>query len=177
METNASMEQVLDNLDKNRVYKTKNSMLTGLILVSVGITSLIMYSRLELTSESLMAQFIFVAGAILFTIGIFKIFNRKNYYISANNHQKLKVFELYFNVSERDKLVRLLETGNLSGIKDLNSAVVDGLKLRVMATKDGLLCFSQAIGFVSYEYVNITPVMDHSKAEYEILSGIKQSGK
>jgi len=46
-----------------------------------------------------------------------------------------------------------------------------------MATKDGLLCFSQAIGFVSYEYVTITPVMDHSKADYEILSGIKKSRK
>ena len=177
METNASLEQVLENLDKNRVYKTKNSVLTGTILVSIGIGSLIMYSRLESASESLMAQFIFVAGAILFTIGIFKIFIRKSFYVSAENHQKLKTFELYFNVTERDKLARLLETGNLTGIKDLNAAVVDGLKLRVMATKDGLLCFSQAIGFVSYEYVTITPVMDHSKADYEILSGIIKSRK
>ena len=86
-------------------------------------------------------------------------------------------FSLYFNLSEREKLIRLLETGNLSEMKTLQPSIVDGLKLRVLATKDGQICYSQVIAFVMNEYVNVTAVQKHTMADYQILTEIVSSRK
>ena len=177
METNESIEQVIENLDKNIVYKTRDSILTGLILVLIGIGSLITYSTFKLGSENISSQFIFVTGMICIIVGILKFFFRKSYYVSAENHGKIKSFEIYFNAIEREKLVRLVESGNLSELKQLDTSVIDGLKLRVMATKDGRICFSQVIAFITYEYVKVTSVHKLSVADYQILEELSQSGK
>jgi hypothetical protein len=80
-------------------------------------------------------------------------------------------------MKEEDKLVRLLENGNLAEIRNLNSSSVSGLKLRILATPDGRLCFSQVVAFSTNEYINVTVVRKHSLAEYQILSEIIVSRK
>jgi len=177
MEKNESIDQVFDNLDKNIVYKTKNSVLTGIVLILVGIASLIIYSTNEFGSENVASQFIFVLGMIFFVLGIVKFFNRKSYYVAAENHKKILPYELYFNLTEREKLVRILESKNYSELKQLIPSVIDGLKLRVMTTKDGQICFVQAIAFISYEYVHVTPAQKLSVAEYLLLDKLIKSRK
>jgi len=177
METNESIEQVFDNLDKNIVYKTRKSILTGLILLLIGVASLFYYSTLVSGSANIITQIIFVTGMICIIVGIFKFFYRKSYYVSSENHTKIKNFEIRFNAVERERLVRLAEGGNLSELKQLSPSVIDGLKLRVMATKDGKICFSQVIAFINYEYVNLTSVQKHSVADYQIIAEISKFAK
>lgn len=177
MEKNESIEQVFDNLDKNTVYKTRSSVLTGILLVLVGIAFLVIYSTNEFGAENISSQFLFVVGMVFFVLGIVKFFVRKSYYVSAQNHKKIQPFEIYFNLTEREKLVRLLESKNYAGLKQLTPSVIDGLKLRVMATKDGQICFAQAIAFISYEYVPVTAPLKLSAAEYQILAELIKSRK
>ena len=70
MENNESIEQVLENLDKNIVYKTKNSVLIGILLILTGIASLIFYATNEFGAENISSQFLFVLGMIFFVLGL-----------------------------------------------------------------------------------------------------------
>ena len=177
MEKNNSIEQVLDNLDKNIVYKTKNSAWLGFLYMIPGIASMVIYSSFEWDPNNFFAQILFITGAVFLIIGILKCFLRKSKYVSADSHAKIHTFMIYFKRSEKDKLIRLLETGNLSELPTLQSSIVDGLKLRVMATKDGRICYSQVVAFDINEYVNATEVVKNSMSDYHILTEIRQSLK
>jgi hypothetical protein len=177
METNESIEQVFDNLDKNIVYKTKNSVFIGILLVLTGIASLIFYATNEFETENISSQLLFVLGMILFVLGLIKFFNRKSYYVSAENHNKIQSFQIYFNLTEREKLVRILQSKNYSELNQLAPSITDSLKIRVMATKDGQICFVQAIAFISYEYVHVTSPQELSVSEYQILEELIKSRK
>jgi len=177
MENNETIEQVFDNLDKNIIYKTKNSVLTGILLILMGIASLIIYSTNKFGSENISSQILFVLGMVFFVLGLIKFFVRKSYYVSSDNHKKIRSYEIYFNLTEREKLVRILENKNYSELKQLTPSVIDGLKLRVLATKDGQICFVQAIAFISYEYVLISPVQKLQLTDYQIIVELIQSGK
>ena len=177
MENNESIEQVLENLDKNIVYKTKDSILWSVMLMLTGILSLIIYSATEWESNNVFAQFIFVAGSVCLTVGILRFFFRKSWYILAENRQKIKTLSMYFHVNERDQLVRYLESGSYSEIKELKPSVVDGLKLQVMGTKDGRICYSQVVAFISNEFVYVTTPAKHTAEEYLILNEIVHSRK
>ena len=177
MENNKSIEQVLENLDNNIVYKKKDSVTWGIMFMLSGIVSLIIYTAIEWESNDLFAHILFVEGSVCLIVGIFGFFFRKSRYVSAVNQQKMKTFDIYFHVNERDKLVRLLESKNLSEIKQLKPSIVDGLKLRVMGTKDGLISYSQVVAYSSNEYVNVSVARKHSPEEYQVLADIVKSRK
>ena len=177
MENNESIEQVLENLDNNIVYKTKDSVVWSIMLMLSGIFSLIIYSAIEWESNNLFAQFIFVAGSVCLIVGLLRFFFRKSWYILAEKHQKIKSHSLYFHVNERDQLVRCLDSKNFSEIKQLKPSVVDGLKLQVMGTKDGRICYSQVVAFISNEFVYVTTPAKHTTEEYLILNEIVNSRK
>ena len=177
MEKIESIEQVLESLDKNIVYKKKDSVLWGVMLMISGIVAMIVYSVLEWESTSLFAHILFIAGSVCLLVGVVKYFFRKSRYISAENHMKIKPSELYFHVNERDRLVRLLESDKLSEIKQVKPSIVDGLKLRFMATTDGQICYSQVVAYSSNEYVNVTAARRHTPEEYQILADIVKSRK
>jgi hypothetical protein len=177
MEKIESIEQVLESLDKNIVYKKKDSVVWGVLLILSGIVSMIIYSVIEWESNSLFAHILFVVGSVFTVVGVIKIFFRKSRYISAESHLKIKPSELYFHVNERDRLVRLLESEKLSEIKQVKPSIVDGLKLRFMATIDGQICYSQVVAYISSEYVNVTAARKHTAEEYQILADIVKSRK
>jgi ArsR family metal-binding transcriptional regulator len=96
-------------------------------------------------------------------------FFRKSHYVLAENKQKLIKSEVYFKINEQDKLVKLIETGNLAEIKTLKPSISDGLKLRIVATKDGQICLSQVIAYITNEYINISTVQQHPVNDARIL--------
>ena len=177
MEKNESIEQVLESLDKNIVYKKKDSVLLGIVLMLSGIVSMIIYSVLEWESNSLFAHILFIAGSVCLLVGVVKYFFRKSRYISAENQQKIMPSEIYFNVNERDKLVQFQETKRLSEIRQVKPSIVDGLKLRFLSTADGQICYSQVIAYSSNEYVNVTAARRQTAEEYKILADIVRSRK
>ena len=177
MENNESIDQVIENLDNTIVSKTKNSVLVGSVLIIAGVISLIAYGTHEWGINNLFSQFLFVFGLVGLFVGILKFFFRSSYYVYTDNKMKIQSFELYFKITEHDKLVRLLERGDITGLKQLNLSTTDGLKLRFKATNDGQFCYSQAIAFITSEHINITPVYKNSPAEFHIFKEILQAGK
>lgn len=165
-----NMDVVLSNKDRNIVYKKKNNIWAGVVIMLFGVICFAPTIVYQWSHGSVWPLLLLVCATILFIVGLIKMFLRKEYFVSAESHQKLKKFEIDFHITESERLVRFCTSGELSGIENLKRAEVGGgLKLVIMATPDRQLCFSQVVQFVMFEYVEQTPVLQHSKDDAEIL--------
>ena len=175
MEKIESTEDVLLNMDKKIVYQTKNSLLSAVLLFVLAIVVFTVNAIFEWQPTSIYPHLFLMMGSISFIIGIIKAFFRKTFFVSAINHQRLFVHEIYFDVNEQDKLVRLINSKNIADIKTLKGAANSGLKLRFMSTNDSKLCFSQVLSYVPFEYQGVNNVIQHSQAEAQALIDLKKS--
>lgn len=156
------------------VYKKKSSVLKSLLLIAIGILSFAIYTSFEWQPNDAFPHFLFIVGFTSIIVGILLLCFRTSHYVSVENNQRLKAAELYFDVNEQGKLVRALESGTLTEIKRLKSAIGAGLRLRVLATSDGQVCLSQVIAYSSDGHVNITSPRIHSLSEAQLLKDVIQ---
>ena len=82
---------------------------------------------------------------------------------------KISIFEIFFDLKERERLINLMNEGNVKELEKLKPSAIDSLKLRIASTRDRSFCCSQVVAYVPYEYVNCTEVREHSPEETEIL--------
>lgn len=175
MEKIDSIENVLLNMDTKIVYQAKSSLLPAILFFAISIVVFTVNAVFEWQPTSIYPHLFLMMGSICFIIGIVKAFFRKTFFASTANHQKLINHELYFDVSEQDKLVRLINSKNIADIKTLKGAANSGLKFRFMATKDAKLCFSQVLSYVPFEFQGVNNVIQHSQAEAQMLIDLKKS--
>ena len=83
MENFQSIEQFLTDMDANIVYKTKNSIITGLLLILAGIGCFVPLSIFSWTTDNMIPQLLIVLGATCLTVGILKTFIRKEYFVAT----------------------------------------------------------------------------------------------
>ena len=170
MENYITIEQLLDNMDKNIVYKTKMSKWVGLSFLMVGAMFFIILSANKWSSVSIIPPLLLVLGMGSSVFGLLKLFFRNSYFVAASNHQKLKNFDIYFDVAESNKLVQLCNNGKITETHLLNRRSFNGgLKLSVLVTKDLGLCFSQVIGFEQSQNITLSAPIQHTRAEAEYL--------
>ncbi len=160
-------------MDKNIVYKTKSSYVFPVLLIIAGTGFFLGNSFFEWSNTSIYPSLFLILGSGSYVLGILKFFFRKTYFISADNHQKLKPREIYFDVNENQKLLRLVNSQNYVEIDLLKRSVSAGLKLRIMSTKDGRICFSQIISYIQLEYVKVNAPVQHTPEEAQILNSIR----
>jgi len=173
MDTIKTIESVLENMDSSIVYKTKKSIRLGLFLSLAGVIIFSLHSVQEWPANSIISPLLIITGSIMMVLGIVKTFYRKSYFACAQSKQKLEVYDLTFIVSEQNRLVRILETGKLAELRDVKKSISEALKLKIISTKDGKLCFSQLIAFEHPEYRHITEPKQHTREEAEILLSLK----
>jgi hypothetical protein len=177
MNQNESIEHVLENMDKSIVCKTKGSGITAILLIVTSVFLLAVYASFEWNPTDSLPHSMFILGSILGICGIMLFFFRKSFFVSVENQQKIKMSEAYFQMTEQGKLVGLVEAGKLTEMIHLKPSISDGLKIRVMATKDGQLCLSQVIAYVNNEYANLTEVRKHTVAEADFLAEYLRKNK
>lgn len=169
MENNESIEHVLENMDKTLVIKTKSPAYQSLLLIFTGLIIFTIYTAYKWPASSIIPHFLFVLGASIIVFGVLQFFFRKSHFIATENKEKIRFKEVYFQYEDRDKLVKMFETGNLSELAKLNISVSDGLRLRVASTGDGKICLSQVVTYIANERVNVNIVKQHSTAEARII--------
>jgi hypothetical protein len=169
MENYNSIEQVLENLDKSIVFKTKSSILPGIIILATGIVLTFLPNIVSLSTNSIIPSFIFISGIIITILGLFKAFFRKNYFVATSNNQKLKSYDLNFEATEKENLIRMCNNGKISNINTLKRATSNGLRLHFMSTEDLSICFSQVIGYVPFDDVAFSEPIRHTLNEAEYL--------
>lgn len=169
MENYNSIEQIFENLDKSIVFKTKSSIIPGIIILATGILLTILPNIVSLSTNSIIPSLIFMIGIIMTILGIFKAIFRKKYFSATSNNEKLKSFDLNFEATEKENLIRMCNNGKISNIHTLKRATSNGLRLHFMSTEDMSICFSQVIGYVPFEDVAFTEPVRHSLHEAEYL--------
>lgn len=174
MENYITIEQLLDNMDKNIVYKTKTSKWIGLSFLILGTVFFSTLSVNDWSSVSIIPPLLLVLGMSSSVFGLLKLFFRNDYFVAASNHQKLKSFDIYFDAGESNKLVQFCSNGKITEIHLLNRRSFNGgLKLRVLSTKDLGLCFSQVIGYEQSQNITLSIPIQHTRAEADYLKKMK----
>ncbi len=169
MENYNTIEQVLENVNKSIVSKTKTSPISGIILLIIGLLLLILPNAVSLFTNSIISSSLLISGIISIVVGVFKTFYRKNYFVATSNNQRLKSFDLNFEVVEKENLIRLCNSGKIDQIHNLKRTVSNGLRLNFMTTSDLSICYSQVIGYVPFEDIPLTEPVKLSLNEAQYL--------
>lgn len=109
MDKNESIEEVLEKMDKNIIYKKKKLGLQSILICLLGIVTLVINAKFVSRESGFVSPLLMMTGFIAVIWGVFSYVFRKSYFAAASNHQRLALKEIYFNANERDKLVRLVE--------------------------------------------------------------------
>lgn len=156
MDKNISVEQYLNQPENKELIAKKKSPVTSIIILACGIALFVASVMLKQASSGLIFPLIITVASIVTIWGIFAFsFRKKKFYVSATG-QEIKVKEFLFNIKDRDKLVRMVESSDFSGIEKLEKSAQDSLKLKVATTVDHNYCLAQVVVFIPYEYVNAT---------------------
>jgi hypothetical protein len=161
MENNLSIEKALESNSFDTIQSKKAPITSSVIIFSIGIIFFILNSVLTFKSDSSFSSFLMIIGALLLIAGVLAFIFRKNQYFSLSNMQILTYNELFFDTSDRNKLVGIMASKKYSELKNLKRSNQDSVKLRYYATKDGSMCVSQIIAYVNNEYANQNEVQMH----------------
>lgn len=171
MEQFESIEHVLVNMNNKTITQKKDSVLPGIIYLACAVAVFVVNSLTKNSVESFLPYLLIILGIALVTIALIKIFFRKDHFISSE-HGKLIKKEIDLDFTEKDKLVKLLQKGDIEGIKNLKKAATNSLILKLYISKDGKEGFSQVLHFVNFGYETINEVKQHTENEVAILKSI-----
>ncbi|VBB47364.1 conserved hypothetical protein [uncultured Paludibacter sp.] len=174
METNKTIEQVLNDFIPEKIIQKKKSPLFSFIYIAIGILIFVINSKMEYNPSGFLYPLNLSAGSILIVMGIFSFFYRKLHYYDVQTGKMLKNHDFYFDAKEQHQLVKIIENGNVEEIINLKKSAVHSLKMRVLSTNDGKWCFVCVLLFVLQQYEPVSKVVkydaDKAKALFNALS-------
>lgn len=168
----ASLNNVLANQDKSIVIQKKKSPINGFIFLTSGIITLVISYLPSVKTSDYMPYLLLVTALGLIITGILRIAIRKKIFISPV-HGILQERTIGIDFPEKDKLIRLLEKGQIEQIKSLKRSVAESLILKIMVTGNCKLCYSQVEHFENNEYVPASDVFEHKYEEALVLKLLK----
>ncbi|MDR0395548.1 MAG: DUF308 domain-containing protein [Tannerella sp.] len=169
-----SIEEVFDHSDNNLVYKTKPSVLLSALLIIAGILFIVFNGQITKSPESMLPTLFIIIGILFLAWGIIYTFFSKTKYKLTQGQQNISFSEILFDIKERERLLRIIDEGNLQELEKLKPAVIDTLKLRIASTPDGSFCYTQAVTYVPYEFVIINEAHQHTQEEANILLNMQK---
>lgn len=178
MENFELLDRDILTISEGRVVKGKKTPLLGIGLFLVGLL-ITGVSTIGVISIDSLQIFIFSVGLILLVYGIVKMFVRGDSFVDSVSNLQLEKEELYFDISEFEKLKSFYNDKKFSKISDLKvSPQGGGVLLTIYGTKNGTLYYSQLSKYVPYQYVPVSQAIEHtSKENIEILNLINHYKK
>lgn len=178
MENFELLEKDLLSISEGRVIKGKKNPVLGIVFFVVGV--LISYlSTIDIIAVDGLKTFAFCVGFVMLIFGIIKMFARGEVFVDSVSNLKLEKEELYFDITEFEKLKSFYNDKKFSKISDLKvSPQGGGILLTIYGTKNGTLYYSQVSKYVPYQYVPVTKSIEHASNEnIEILNLINHYKK
>jgi hypothetical protein len=175
MENNLlSIEEVFDHSGNNLVYKTKPSVLLSALLIIAGILFIALNGQITKSPESILPALFITMGILILVWGTIYTFFSKTKYKLTQNQKNISFSEIFFDIKERERLLGIMNRGDVRELEKLNPAVIDTLKLRIASTSDGNFCYTQVVTYVPYEFVNLNEAHSHSQEEANILLNMQR---
>ena len=178
MENFELLDKDILTVSEGRIVKGKKTPLFGIVLFLVGLLITGVSSMGVIAVDGLQI-FVFSVGLVLLVYGIVKMFVRGDSFVDSVSNLQLEKEELYFDISEFEKLKSFYNDKKFSKISDLKiSPQGGGVLLTIYGTKNGTLYYSQLSKYVPYQYVPVTKTIEHESNEnIEILNLINHYKK
>lgn len=167
-----SIEEYLLSKDHSEIAQKRAPLWVGLAYILVGLVVIVLNAMAEYDSTSFVPHLLLVLSLAVVIFGLIKTFYRPAYFV-ANGKGKLSLKEVYFDVNDKERLVRYVETGNMAAIQHLKTTVNSGVKLKILAPKSEEICFVQVMQFVNFTYETMTEVKEFSAAESRFFCELK----
>jgi len=169
MERIISIEEFLNNQVNTLVFKTRKSIWPGVVHLLLSVVVFYLSVGIEWPPKSIYPPLLIMVGTVFLVVGFWKTVVRKEFFIASDSRKALKSVELYFDLSENAKLLRIYQSGEFGQLAQLRKSDRGALRIRILATEDYSLCLSQVIGFEGLEHTAITQPRIHSKDEAVFL--------
>jgi hypothetical protein len=175
MENNIiSIEEAFDRMEGRTVRKSKPSVALSVLLIAAGILLTVLNGQVAKSPGSVIPTLFILCGIIFLACGVSYAFFRKTKYKFTGDGKNISFSEMLFDIRERERLVRILDEGNMQELGKLKPATVDTLKLRIAATPDGSFCYTQVMTYVPYEFVNVNEARKHSREEAGLILNLQK---
>lgn len=169
MERIISIEGFLNNQINTLVFKTRKSIWPGVLHLLLSVVSFYLSVGIEWPPKSIYPPLLIMVGTVFLVVGFWKTVVRKEFFIASDSRKALKQMELFYDLSENAKLVRIYQSGDFEKLSSLKISDRGALKIRLLVTDDRNLCVSQVIGFEGLEHTALTQPRIHSKDEAAFL--------
>lgn len=170
-----TIEQVLDKTEQ--VIKFKSTIVRGIVLSVFGACLLVVSGQINAAPGSILSPLLLITGVILAIWGVTALLNRKIRYKLVADDKRISFSEIYFDVNEKQELLRIMSERDVEALSRLSSSDSNGLQLRIAATADGSLCYTQLKSFIPYEYIEISTVCRHTPEEARAILDLKNNRK
>ncbi len=169
MEQYKSIEQAFDTTYKNEIKKFKTSPLKGIILLLLGVATVILYSSIEPEIGSALSPTLILAIIIFFLWGILALLTRKSLYKDKNTDLIFAFNEIPYDKKDRDKMLKMVETGDFKDLSSLRETIDGGIKLRIASTPDKKCCCIQVLFLSNIRYEPYTEVKQLDNKQANLL--------
>jgi len=177
METIKSIEETFDNMPNDIIFKSKPSKVIGIIWMATGVLCLLLNSIIANATLPAVSPALIAIGCLVLIYGIYFTFFNKTKFKSGQSKQTVTFQELFFDTKDRERLLAIIAEKRIQELEKLKQVSIDSLKLRIAATSDGSLCYSQVVTYVPYEFININEACQHSQEEAQTLLNLLKNKK
>lgn len=172
METNNTIEQILDSLAPEKITKKKKSILMPIVYIAIGVAFFIINSSIEYQTGEVIYPINLTLGFSFILVGIVAFFSRKLHYYDTVTNKMLKRKEFYFDLKAQPYLVKCIEDKNINEILKISRSDIQGLKLVTYATIDSKWCLIQVFKYESNNFNSISKVVELNDIESKNLFNI-----
>jgi len=176
MKRNESIEKILDDMDhtiirKLTAFPKKSAIFFVLSIVVIGLDKTLP-NPLKNNLVPLVAILVLALLTWSFLSGVLS----QVYYKNLITNQKVNFHEMYFDRTEFENLVKIIDAREFYKLNKLYKSRGGGISLKIAYTDDKSLCLIQALKYMPFQYAVRTEVKQLKENEIiELLNSIHQT--
>lgn len=172
METNITIEQVLENLIPEKIIKKKKTIWSSVTYLALGTAFFIINSFIPYNPNGFIYPLMVSLGSIFVTVAVLAFFYRKMHYFDVQTGLMLRKKDVFFDGKETTRLVKIITEHQPENLWEVKRSAVHALKLCIYKTSDNSVCFVQVLTFLTDKYEPLTDVLEYSNTEAQTLSKV-----
>jgi hypothetical protein len=169
MKRNESIEKILDDMDHTIIRKLIAFPKKSAIFFVLSIAAIGLDKTLPNPLKNDLVPLVAILVLALLTWGFLSGALSQAYYKNLITKQKVNFHEMYFDRTEFENLVKIIEAREFYKLNNLNKSRGNAIRLKIAYTDDKSLCFIQGLKYVPFQYAIRTEVKQLERNEIEEL--------
>lgn len=175
MSTFESLEEKIQNMNDEKIIKTKKSPIQAILVTLSGIVLLIL--GVTVISNDMLTLLLSAIGVAIIILGIVLIIlnTGKNAvdYVYEPTGKKMKKYKVYLNEQDTHLMISCINNNDFKKISQLKKNLSTGHMLECLGTDDAQIFIIQLMEYIPHNYVPSSPVIilrgDDANAMLELV--------